>query len=86
MSEYNDTHDRRLPVSPHSINCGADKPPRWDYTEDVGYSALCPTSQNTWTIMTAIIHQLDAMTPGAYHDLGGDEVPTTLLSQSQYAD
>jgi hexosaminidase len=58
----------------------------WDYTGDVGYSALCPDSQNTWTILSAIIHQLDAMTPGPYHDLGGDEVPSTILSQSQYAD
>jgi len=86
MSEYNDTANPLLNGHPQDINCGANNPPVWDYTEDVGYSALCPDSQNTWTIMTAIIHQLDAMTPGPYHDLGGDEVPTTLLSQSQYAD
>jgi hexosaminidase len=85
MSEYNDTSNPLLNGHPQDINCGANNPPQWDYTEDVGYSALCPDSQNTWTIMTAIIHQLDAMTPGPYHDLGGDEVPTTLLSQSQYA-
>jgi len=35
--------------------------------------------------MTAIIDQLTAMSPGPYYDVGGDEVPTTLLSQSQYA-
>jgi len=35
--------------------------------------------------MTAIIDQLAALTPGPYHDLGGDEVPSTVLSQSQYA-
>jgi hexosaminidase len=58
----------------------------WDYTGDVGYSALCPDSQNTWTIMTAIIDQLSAMTSGPYYDIGGDEVPSTILSQSQYAD
>ena len=85
MSEYNDTANPLLNGHPQDINCGADNPPQWDYTEDVGYSALCPDSQNTWTIMSAIIHQIDAMTPGPYHDLGGDEVPTTLLSQSQYA-
>jgi hexosaminidase len=86
MSEYNDTSNPLLNGHPQDINCGAQNPPMWDYTEDVGYSALCPASQNTWTIMTAIIDQLDAMTPGRYHDLGGDEVPSTLLSQSQYAD
>jgi hexosaminidase len=85
MSEYNDTTNPLLNGHPQDINCGANNPPVWDYTEDVGYSALCPDSQNTWTIMSAIIHQIDAMTPGPYHDLGGDEVPTTLLSQSQYA-
>jgi hexosaminidase len=85
MSEYNDTANPLLNGDPQDINCSANNPPQWDYTEDVGYSALCPDSQNTWTIMTAIIHQLDAMTPGRYHDLGGDEVPTTLLSQAQYA-
>jgi hexosaminidase len=86
MSEYNDTANPLLNGHPQDINCSTHNPPQWDYTEDVGYSALCPGSQNTWTIMSAIIHQLDAMTPGAYHDLGGDEVPATLLSQSQYAE
>jgi hexosaminidase len=86
MSEYNDTANPRLNGHPQDINCGANNPPKWDYTGDVGYSALCPDSQNTWTIMNAIIHQIDALTPGRYHDLGGDEVPSTVLSQSQYAD
>jgi len=86
MSEYNDISNPLLNGHPQDINCSAFNPPMWDYTTDVGYSALCPDSQNTWTIMTAIIHQLDAMTPGRYHDLGGDEVPSTLLSQSQYAE
>ena len=52
-----------LPANPHAIDCGAYKPPHWDYTEDVGYSALCPGSRNTWAIMTAIIGQLTAMHP-----------------------
>lgn len=85
MSEYNDTKNPLLNGSPQDINCGAHNPPAWDYTEDVGYSALCVGSQNTWTILSAIIDQIDAMTPGPYHDLGGDEVPRTLLSQKTYA-
>ena len=85
MSEYNDTANPLLDGHPQGINCSASNPPQWDYTGDVGYSALCPGSQDTWTIMSAIIHQIDAMTPGPYHDLGGDEVPSTILSQSQYA-
>ena len=85
MSEYGDTANPLLDGHPQDINCSASSPPQWDYTEDVGYSALCPASANTWTIMSAVIGQIDAMTPGPYYDLGGDEVPSTLLSQSQYA-
>ena len=85
MSEYNDTGNPALPASPHAIDCGAFKPPHWDYTENVGYSALCPGSRDTWAIMTAIIGQLTAITPGPYYDLGGDEVPASLLGPPQYA-
>ncbi|HEV2371470.1 MAG TPA: beta-N-acetylhexosaminidase [Streptosporangiaceae bacterium] len=85
MSEYNDSTNPRLNGHTHDINCGSDKPPHWDYTEDVGYSALCPSSTNTWAIMTAIISQISALTPGPYYDLGGDEVPASILSHAQYA-
>ncbi len=85
MSEYNDTGNPALPANPHGINCGAFSPPHWDYTENVGYSALCPGSPDTWAIMTAIIGQLSAISPGPYYDLGGDEVPASLLAPAQYA-
>ena len=85
MSEYNDTGNPALPGNPHGINCGQFDPPHWDYTEDVGYSAMCPGSPDTWAIMKAIIGQLASITPGPYYDLGGDEVPASLLSASRYA-
>jgi hexosaminidase len=85
MSEYGDAGNPALPANPNGINCGQTNPPQWDYTEDVGYSALCPSSPDTWAIMTAIIDQLTALTPGPNYDLGGDEVPTSLLSAAQYA-
>jgi hexosaminidase len=85
MSEYGDTGNPALTADPHGINCGQNNPPQWDYTEDVGYSALCPDSPDTWAIMRAIIGQLSALTTGPYYDLGGDEVPTSLLSAPQYA-
>jgi hexosaminidase len=85
MSEYNDTTNPLLNGHPQDINCSANNPPVWNYTTAVGYSAMCPASTNTWAIYTAIIDQLTAMSPGPYFDIGGDEVPTTLLSQSQYA-
>jgi len=85
MSEYNDTANPLLDGHPQDINCGAKDPPMWNFTGAVGYSALCPESNNTWTILGAIIDQLTAMAPGPYYHLGGDEVPTSLLSQDRYA-
>jgi hexosaminidase len=84
MSEYNDTRNQLLNGHPQDINCSRNHPPAWDYTEDVGYSALCPGSANTWAIMRAIISQLAAMSPGPYYDMGGDEVPATVLSHPGY--
>jgi hexosaminidase len=86
MSEYNDAANPRLSGNPGDINCGAHNPPAWDHTEDVGYSAMCPGSRNTWAIESTIISQLTALSPGPYYDIGGDEVPTTLLSQARYAE
>jgi hexosaminidase len=85
MSEYRDTANPRLNGHPHDINCSTNHPPKWNYTGDVGYSALCPASKNTWTLLRAIIGQLTRLSPGRYYDLGGDEVPTTVLSQQRYA-
>jgi hexosaminidase len=84
MSEYYDTGNPLL-HDPENINCGQNNPPAWDYTEDVGYSALCPDSKNTWIVMGNIINQLAEMSPGPYYDMGGDEVPSSILSPSAYA-
>ena len=85
MSEYNDTANPLLNGHPQDINCTTKNPPQWNFTGDVGYSALCPESDNTWTILSAIISQLAAMASSQYYDLGGDEVPTTVLTQDRYA-
>jgi hexosaminidase len=85
MSEYNDTSNPLLNGHPQDINCSVNNPPQWNFTGDVGYSALCPESDNTWTILTAIISQLTAMSSSQYYNLGGDEVPSTLLTQDRYA-
>ena len=84
MSEYSDTGNRLLNGHPQDINCSRNHPPVWDYTEDVGYSALCPGSANTWAIMKAVTGDLAAMSPGPYYDMGGDEVPATVLSHPGY--
>ena len=72
------------------INCSNKTPPVWNLTGAVGYSALCqgtlPASPNphTWGILTDIITQLTAMSSSPFYDLGGDEVPASLLSTANY--
>lgn len=85
MSEYDDVANPLLDGHPQDINCSRNDPPQWNYTGAVGYSALCPESENTWAIMNAIIDQLTAMSPGPYYHLGGDEVPPSTLSRERYA-
>jgi hexosaminidase len=83
IMSYNTGPTPPYPVFP-DINCGANKPPVWNLSFDVGYSALCPDSDHTWAILTDIITQLTAMSPGPYYHLGGDEVPASLLTADQY--
>jgi hexosaminidase len=85
MSEYNDTENPLLNGTPEDINCTVNNPPAWNYTGRVGYSALCPESDNTWTILTAIIKQLTALSSSQYYNIGGDEVPSSVLSHERYA-
>jgi len=85
MSEFGDTANPRLDGHPQDIDCSVNHPPVWDYTQDVGISALCPDSPNTWAITSAIVRQLSALTPGSLYDLGGDEVPAALMSPADYA-
>lgn len=85
MSEHNDTKNPALGSDPEDINCSLNHPPKWNWTGDVGYSALCPESRNTYAILTAIISQLSAMSPGPVYDLGGDETPANVLDQDRYA-
>jgi hexosaminidase len=85
MSEYADTSNPLLDGHPGDINCGAHDPPQWNFTGDVGHSAMCPESENTFTIYAAIISQLSAMSSSPYFHIGGDEVPPTVLSQDRYA-
>jgi hexosaminidase len=83
IMSYNTGPTPPYPVHP-DINCGANKPPVWNLTFDVGYSALCPDSPHTWAILTDIITQFTAMSPGPYYHLGGDEVPASLLTADRY--
>ena len=83
-SEYNDTTNPLLNGHPQDINCSTNNPPKWNYTGSVGYSAICPASDNTWTILTAIVNQLSGMSSSPIYDMGGDEVQVPAFSQAQY--
>jgi hexosaminidase len=85
MSEYDDTANPLLNGAPQDINCSVTNPPQWNFTGDVGFSAMCPESENSFTIYNAIITQLSAMSTSPYYHVGGDEVPSTVLSQDRYA-
>jgi len=85
MSEYDDAANPLLSGHPQDINCSVNNPPQWNFTGDVGFSAMCPESENSLTIYEAIITQLSAMSTSPYYHLGGDEVPSTVLSQDRYA-
>jgi len=85
MSEYDDTSNPLLNGDPPDINCSVHNPPQWNFTGDVGFSAMCPESENSFTIYHAIISQLSAMSTSPYYHLGGDEVPSTVLTQDRYA-
>jgi hexosaminidase len=83
MSEYNDTKNKLLNGHPQDISCGYNTPPTWNYTGDVGYSGMCPDSDNTWAIYSAIVQQLAAMSSSPYYHLGGDEAHP--FTSAQYA-
>ena len=85
MSEYNDTANPLLDGHPQDIDCSVNNPPQWNFTGDVGYSAMCPESESSFTIYNTIITQLSAMSTSPYYHVGGDEVPSTVLSQDRYA-
>ena len=83
IMSYNTGPEPTYPVLP-DINCSANDPPVWNLTFAVGYSALCPDSDNTWSILTDVSQQLGALSGGSVYHLGGDEVPSSLLSDEQY--
>ncbi|RIJ71169.1 hypothetical protein D1871_15235 [Nakamurella silvestris] len=66
------------------INCTNKKPAVWNMTGAVGYSAMCPESPKTWEILGDITAQLSDLSKSKYYNIGGDEVPATILTHAQY--
>ncbi|HJQ19587.1 MAG TPA: beta-N-acetylhexosaminidase, partial [Gemmatimonadaceae bacterium] len=64
------------------VNCG--KKDVGNYTgTNVGFSAICPDTAETWAILDDVIREVAGMTPGPWFHIGGDEVQA--LTPQQYA-
>jgi len=68
-------HTNAALASYAELNC--DGKARDLYTDtDVGFSALCVTSDATYRFIDDVVREIAAMTPGPYVHIGGDEVKT----------
>jgi len=75
-------HTNAALASYAELNC--DGKARDLYTDtDVGFSALCVTSDVTYRFIDDVVGEIAAMTPGPYVHIGGDEVKT--MSPEAYA-
>jgi hexosaminidase len=57
---------------PH-LSCGRQAPAPY-FSIRVGFSAICPESAETWTLLDDVVREISALTPGPYFHVGGDEV------------
>ncbi|HEX5995295.1 MAG TPA: beta-N-acetylhexosaminidase [Jiangellales bacterium] len=74
-------HTNAALASYPELNCDGVAPPRYTGI-NVGFSALCPTRDETYTFLADVIGELAAATPGPYLHIGGDEAPE--LSRDEY--
>jgi hexosaminidase len=64
------------------LTCDGEATPLFTGIE-VGFSALCVDSDDTYRFIDDVVREIGAMTPSAYFHIGGDEVKT--LSDEGYA-
>ena len=57
---------------PH-LSCGRQAPAPYTSIR-VGFSAICPESSETWTLIDDVVREIAALTPGPWFHIGGDEV------------
>lgn len=74
-------HTNAALASYPELNCDGVSPELYTGTE-VGFSALCPESEDVYAFLDDIVREIAARTPGPYFHVGGDEVQT--LSEEQY--
>ncbi|HMC53627.1 MAG TPA: beta-N-acetylhexosaminidase [Gemmatimonadaceae bacterium] len=64
------------------LSCGKRAPAPYMGTE-VGFSAICPDSTDSYRLIDDFVREIAAITPGPYFHIGGDEVQA--LTDQQYA-
>jgi hexosaminidase len=64
------------------LSCGKRPAATYSGTE-VGFSAICVDSAESYRLVDDIVREIAAMTPGPYYHIGGDEVQA--LTDQQYA-
>lgn len=74
-------HTNAALASIPALNCDDKARPLYTGTR-VGFSALCVERDTTYAVITDIVRELAALTPGAYLHIGGDEVEK--LTHKQY--
>jgi hexosaminidase len=74
-------HTNAALASYPELACGGPTPERYTGIE-VGFSALCPTSEVTYRFLDEVFGEIAALTPGPYLHIGGDEAKT--LSPQEY--
>ena len=75
-------HTNAMLISHPTLSCGRQAPAPY-ISIGVGFSALCPDSAGTWTLVDDIVREIAGLTPGPYFHIGGDEVEE--LKGEQYA-
>jgi hexosaminidase len=65
-----------------ALSCGKRAAGVYTGTE-VGFSAVCPDSADSFRLIDDFVREISAMTPGPYFHIGGDEVQA--LTDEQYA-
>ncbi len=69
-------HTNAALASYPELNCNGIAPPLYTGT-NVGFSALCTAKETTFTIISAVLKEIAALTPGPYIHIGGDEASVT---------
>ena len=75
-------HTNAMLISHPQLSCGRQAPAPY-FSIGVGFSAICPDSAGTWTLVDDIVREISALTPGPFFHIGGDEVEE--LKGEQYA-